>query len=161
MDNFEAFSSAHWPSLVRTAYLLGCVPSDAEDCAQTALATMWEKWALVQRAGNPEAYAYRILVNTVRRAQRRKWNGERPTGNLVRPEEAGRSQGDRDAMIDLMSALRALPADQRAVVVLRFLHDKSEAEIADILDIPAGTVKSRSARAIRALRAHISEEPPS
>ncbi len=161
MDDFEAFASVRWPGLVRTAYLMGCSPADAEDCAQTALTAMWRSWPRVLGAQNPEAYAFRILINTVRRSQRRRWGGEKPVGDPVGGDDPGPDLGDPDAAIDLRGALRTLPPDQRAVIVLRFLHDKSEAEIGAILDIPAGTVKSRSARGIRALRAHMNQEPPS
>jgi len=156
MGDFDSFAAARWPGLVRTAYLMGATAHDAEDHAQAALTKVWSNWARVQASDNPEAYTLRILINTVHKARRRRWMGETPTGEVLDPGVS--HVDDRDAALDLRRSLSALPPDQRAVLVLRFLHDKSEAEIADILGVPAGTVKSRSARGISALRAHMSEE---
>jgi RNA polymerase sigma-70 factor (sigma-E family) len=160
MDDFEAFAAANWAGLVRAAYLMGSSSTDAEDHAQTALTVMWRKWSRVQAAEVPDAYAYRILINTVHKARRRRWTGERPTGDLANPDYSHPSTEDPEAALDLRRALLTLPHDQRAVLVLRYLLDKSEADIADILDVPAGTVKSRSARGIEALRAQLNSELP-
>lgn len=156
MADFDSFAAARWPGLVRTAYLMGATVHDAEDHAQAALTKVWKNWARVQASDNPEAYTFRILINTVHKARRRRWMSETPTEEILGAD--GSHVEDRDAGLDLRQALLALPRDQRAVLVLRFLHDKSEAEIADILGVPAGTVKSRSARGISALRAHMSQE---
>jgi RNA polymerase sigma-70 factor (sigma-E family) len=156
---FESFASARWADLVRAAFLMGASASDAEDHAQAALAIIWRKWDRVAAADEPDAYAFRILINTVRRARRRRWTGEQPAAEIRDPcADSGDDPGRHAVAIDLHRALGRLPVDQRAVLVLRYLLDKSEGEIASILEIPAGTVKSRSARGLANLRNHLDQE---
>jgi RNA polymerase sigma-70 factor (sigma-E family) len=104
----------------------------------------------VQR-DNPEAYVRKIMLNTWSSWWRRRWRGEMPAAQL--PEVAG---PDSFAGIDhrhaLRSALARLPPRQRAVVVLRYHQDLSEAQVAELLGISVGTVKSQSARALASLR---------
>lgn len=152
-EEFAAYMSARWPALVRTAVLLGCSPHDAEDIAQTALARCYMSWSKVARADDREAYVYRVLVNAYNDSRRRRWWGERPTA--VMPEPATSAEPaeavDRSDAVD--RALRDLDDSQRAVVVLRFYADLTEAETAAALGLPVGTVKSRQSRALRQLAA--------
>ena len=83
------------------------------------------------------------------RARRRRWRGETPTSPLPERPAGG---GDPDVAESVRAALAALPAEQRAVLVLRYYDDRTEREIADLLDLPPGTVKSRAARGLAALR---------
>ena len=98
-----------------------------------------------------EAYVRRMLANTLVSGRRRKWNGEQPSDEL--PETAGDSVElpllDRHLLWPLVCAL---PARQRAVIVLRYYEDLTEAQIADVLGCAPGTVKSQSSAAIGALR---------
>jgi RNA polymerase sigma factor (sigma-70 family) len=82
----------------------------------------------------------------------RRWNGERPTGALPDNAAPGHALADRDTGAIVRQALMALPADQRAVVVLRYYEGCSEAEIAAVLGYAPGTVKSRASRALASLR---------
>ncbi len=92
------------------------------------------------------------MATTATRWWRRRWTGERPTAEL--PEHAGPHEyepvDDRDR---LRRALAELPARQRAMVVLRFYEDLSEAETAEALGVSVGTVKSTTSRALARLRA--------
>jgi RNA polymerase sigma-70 factor (sigma-E family) len=148
-SGFDEFVATRSRALLRTAYLLTGDHSLAEDLLQTALAKCWFSWGRID--GPPEPYVRRALATTYATWWRRRWRGERPTVELPdRGDPAGTSPiDDRDA---LWRALGALPRRQRAVVVLRYYEDLSEAETAAALGISTGTVKSQAAKALAALR---------
>ncbi len=154
-DDFAAYAAGRWTSLVRSAVLLGCSHSDAEDAAQAALVRTWSGWGRVSRAAEPDAYVYRILVNTLATSRRRKWWGEQPTSAVpeVRTTGATGATGDVELRDVVVSALRGLPVEQRQVLVLRYVADLSERATAEALGIALGTVKSRAARGLAALEA--------
>jgi RNA polymerase sigma-70 factor (sigma-E family) len=138
---------------VRAAVLLGCSRPDAEDAAQEALSRCFAAWSRVRGADDPEAYAYRVLVNGVARGRRRRWWGEVPHAEL--PEPAARADQEPDILLRTAvgAALGRLSREHRQVVVLRFFADLGERRTADVLGVPPGTVKSRTARAIALLAA--------
>lgn len=147
--DFDAFVAARSTQLLRTAYLLTRDHSRAEDLLQTALAKAWLSWHRID--ADPEGYVRKILVNTYATWWRRRWNGETPTGRL--PDAADEHDQDDDALRqDLWAALGRLPRGQRAVVVLRYFEDLTEAETARLLGCSLGTVKSQTARAFTRLR---------
>jgi RNA polymerase sigma-70 factor (sigma-E family) len=150
-QDFTEFVGARWASLYRLAYLLAGSPTGAEDLLQTTLEKAYMNWARIGRMEYAEAYVRRMLANTLVSGRRRAWIGERPRGEL--PETAGDSPElpvlDRSLLWPLVCAL---PARQRAVIVLRYYEDLSEAQIADVLGCAPGTVKSQSSAAIGALR---------
>ena len=117
---------------------------------QTALAKAWFAWGRIE--GTPESYVRRIMLNTYSSWWRRKWNGEEATELL--PERGGVDgvSGRVDDRTDLWQALGRLPKRQRAVVVLRFYEDLSEADTADLLGCSVGTVKSQASKALAKLR---------
>ena len=145
-DDFRAYVDRSWPRLVRTARLLGSGAADAEDVAQSALLKVYLAWDQVSRASNIDGYVYRILVNTRITAARRRSAHEIPTAELDRattPDPA-----PEIVLADLLvGALRTLPQKQRAVVVLRYYADLSVPQIAEVLGVPTGTLKSRLHRA--------------
>ena len=147
--DFAEFVTARSARLLRVAYLLTRDWALAEDLLQSSLAKAWTAWRRIE--GDPEPYVRRILVNTYTSWWRRRWHHERPIGEL--PDQAGpdehRGYDDRD---QLARALGRLPRQQRAVLVLRYYEDLSEAQIADALGISPGTVKSHAAKAIAKLR---------
>jgi RNA polymerase sigma-70 factor (sigma-E family) len=143
---FDAFVVARSPALLRTAYLLVHDEALAEDLLQTSLTKAWFAWQRIER--EPEAYVRRILVTTSASWWRRRWTAEAPTADL--PERPS-VEGPADKQ-DLWDAVGHLPGRQRAVVVLRYLEDRSEAETADLLGCAVGTVKSQAAKALATLR---------
>jgi RNA polymerase sigma-70 factor (sigma-E family) len=148
-ESFEVFVAARSSALLRTAYLLTHDSQLAEDLLQTALAKAWRAW---DRLGDrPEAYVRRILVNTYSTWWRRKWNGEVPTDVLPESAAANPETGSSSAL-ELRAALARLPRRQRAVLVLRFFEDLTEAETANLLDCSVGTVKSQTSKALAKLR---------
>jgi RNA polymerase sigma-70 factor (sigma-E family) len=151
-EDFEEFASGRWLRLARSAMLLGASHAEAEDLAQTVLMRCYISWAKVTAAASVEAYVARMLVNEFSRSRRRRWWQERPTAVLPdvgTPDATSRIDG-ADAVA---RALAGLAQGQRAVVVLRHFVNLSERQIADVLDIPEGTVKSRLSRAHERLAA--------
>ncbi len=144
---FEAFVAARSAALLRTAYLLTRDHALAEDLLQTALTKAYLAWRRIE--GDPEPYVRRIVVNTYASWWRRKWNGERPTDELPETGVADQRLGESG---DLWEALGRLPRRQRAVVVLRYFEDLTEAQTADLLGIAVGTVKSQTSKALASLR---------
>lgn len=154
--DFSEYVAARRASLVRAVVLLGCPVADAEDIVQSALLKCHRSWRRVQRADQPEAYVYRVLVNTFRDTRSRRWTGEVPTDVL--PDEGHES--DHLTGYEVRRALASMSNDHREVLVLRYFADLSEAEAARVLGIPPGTVKSRTARALAALSTHPSLRSP-
>ena len=156
-EEFREFVAARSGALLRTAYLLAGDWATAEDLLQTALTKTYLAWKRLGGIEAIEPYARRVLVNTSTSWWRRRWHGERPTDVL--PERAGvdeiEQQLDRDA---LWRHLSALPARQRAVLVLRFYEDMSEAQTAALLEISPGTVKSQTSRALSTLRRRLGSQ---
>lgn len=149
---FDEYVAASWPRLVRAAMLMGCAHHEAEDTVQTALTRCLVKWSKVRRADDRDAYVHRILVNTYITGKRRKWHGERPTQHL--PETPMEDATDEIIQRDsVRQALLRLPLDQRVAVTLRYFLNLSEAQMATALNVAPGTVKSRLARALKALAA--------
>lgn len=150
--SFAAFVEARAPRLLRTAWLLTGDAVAAEDLLQSALARTWPHWPALAAGGEAEAYVRRAMVNTQISWWRRRWRGEVPTAEP--PERP--STSDAYAAVDdraaLGAALRTLPPRQRAVVVLRYYEDLSEAQVAATLGCSVGTVKSQNAKALARLR---------
>ena len=149
---FTDWVAARHPTLRRTAYLLCAGDAHgADDLTQATLAKMYLAWGRLRDRHDIDAYARRVMVNehrsTWRKASRRH---EVVTGQL--PERAVPAQeydGERDT---LWALVQTLPPKQRAVIVLRYYEDLSEAEIAHALGVSAGTVKSQASRALAKLR---------
>ena len=148
---FEDFVAAASPRLFRAAYAISRDHHHAEDAVQAALVKAYVRWRRIAGTERPEAYVRRMVVNEVLSWRRRASSGELPTGAL--PEPAGAEQTALLAESDAMwSAIGLLPPRQRAVLVLRYYEQLSEAEIADTLGIRPGTVKSQCAAALTNLR---------
>ena len=146
-SDFDVFVLTRTRPLLRTAYLLVGDEQRAEDLLQTALAKAWFAWRRIE--WDPEAYVRRVMVTTSASWWRRRWNGELPTADL--PENPTKD-GDEVHDHDLWLALRHLPPRQRAIVVLRYLEDRSERETAFLMGCSVGTVKSQTSRALAKLR---------
>jgi RNA polymerase sigma-70 factor (sigma-E family) len=156
-EEFRDFVAARSAALLRTAYLLAGDWATAEDLLQTTLTKTYLAWKRLGEIEAVEPYARRVLANTATSWWRRRWHGERPTEVL--PERAAPDRIDEQIERDaLWRHVRALPRRQRAVLVLRFYEDMSEAQTAAILDISAGTVKSQTSRALSTLRRKLDAE---
>jgi RNA polymerase sigma-70 factor (sigma-E family) len=152
-EEFAAFVAARYRALVRTGLLLTGDIGHAEDLTQAALIRTYLAWGRLREQENAEAYARRTLVRLAERARRRRWTGEVAAERVPEPSSATAvGTGPDDLALDMRAALAALPVGQRAVLVLRYLDDQSEAETARLLGISLGTVKSRAARGLASLR---------
>jgi RNA polymerase sigma-70 factor (sigma-E family) len=150
--SFSTFVSARSRHLLQTAYLLTGDRHRAEDLLQTALTRAYLRWDRIV-SEDPEGYVRRTLANAHIDWWRRKPWREEPTAEL--PEVAMPDQASAyDVREAVLQALAGLSRRQRAVVVLRYYEDLSEAEIAGVLGCSAGTVKSAASRAMTKLRAH-------
>jgi len=153
---FRQFVAARSAALLRTAYLLVGDWAHAEDLLQATLTKTYLAWRRLGEIESVEPYARRVLVTTATSWWRRRWHGERPTA--VIPDRAAPDRFDeRVERQALWRHVRALPARQRAVLVLRFYEDLTEAETARVLGVAVGTVKSQCARALASLRSQLAE----
>ncbi|MGN9775041.1 SigE family RNA polymerase sigma factor [Micromonospora sp. H33] len=152
-DGYVAFVESHQHRLLRAAYLVCGNRHQAEDLLQEALLKLALRWSSV-RDGDPGAYVrailYRDAVSWWRR-RRREWLSAYP------PEQVTRD-GDGDLRLALHRALGQLPPRQRAVLVLRYFEDLTEAATAEALGVSVGTVKSQCHAALRRLR-EVAPEP--
>jgi RNA polymerase sigma-70 factor (sigma-E family) len=151
-EEFDAFMRGRWPVMVRLGYALTGDVGHAEDLAQAAFARAYASWGRVRRAGDPDAYVRRIVINEHHGRFRKRRVAEELRGDLgdtAGGQQAHQAVDDRWALLD---ALRALGPRQRAVVVLRYWLDLSEAETAAALNCSVGTVKSQASRALATLR---------
>ncbi|MEH0973583.1 SigE family RNA polymerase sigma factor [Micromonospora sp. CPCC 205546] len=156
-EEFRDFVAARSSALLRTAYLLSGDWATAEDLLQTALTKTYLAWRRLGGIEAIEPYARRVMINTSTSWWRRRWHGERPTEVL--PERAGVDEIEQQLDRDLLwRHLSALPSRQRAVLVLRFYEDMSEAQTAALLGISPGTVKSQTSRALGTLRRRMGAE---
>jgi RNA polymerase sigma-70 factor (sigma-E family) len=148
---FRDYVTARRPSLLRMAYLLTHNLADAEDLLQSALAKTYQAWGRIEDANALDGYVRRAMVNTHISWWRRRRVEEYPTDDI--PDQAVADHaGDSELSDALRRALDRLPSRMRAAVVLRYYEDMSEAEIAEVLGISQGTVKSTVSRAVAKLR---------
>ncbi len=157
---FRDYVAARQRALLRSAWLLTGDWHAAEDIVQAALVRVWPRWTRVAAGGDPDAYVRRAVVNVYLTARRRRWHGEYAAATPPdRPDPA-----DPYAAVELRDTLaRVLPAlgrRQRAIVVLRYFDDLTEAQVAEVMGCSIGTVKSQSAKALAKLRAALGPYEP-
>lgn len=147
--DFADFVAARSGSLLRTAFLLTGDHQRAEDLVQITLTKIYLRWQRVARMDEPTAYARRVLINEA--SSRRWWRSSAELVGVV-PDRPTGAADDRFAISDVVwNAVLALSPRQRAVVVLRYYEGLSEWEIADVLGVAVGTVKSTAHAANRHL----------
>jgi RNA polymerase sigma-70 factor (sigma-E family) len=147
---FGAFFVSHYGRLYALGVLLTGDRGQAEELAQDALVRTYGRWALVGPPDDPASFARRVLINRHRSLLRR---GVVEARQLLRLGADAQPVADQpeDAMV-MWAAVRQLPPRQRAVIVLRYYEDLSELEVARLLGLPLGTVKSLGRRGLGRLR---------
>lgn len=157
---FTEFVATRGQVLLRAAYALTGEQHAAEDLVQTALAKAMLRWSKIH--GNAEPYVRQILYHEYVSGWRRLWRRSEfsmadppePVVAVGRPAD-GHQTDAANLRLALRDALRVLPPRQRAVVVLRYLEDLSEQQVAEILGCTTGTVGSQASRALATLRKHV------
>ncbi|MGH8890605.1 MAG: SigE family RNA polymerase sigma factor [Acidothermaceae bacterium] len=151
----DEFIRLRAPALHRYCLLIAGNEHEAADLLQDSLIRAGLHWSKVKAADNPDAYVRAIVVRTHLNRLRR-WRRERVVAVLPEvawiPADLPFVEGDAD----IWQALRELAPRQRAVVVLRFYEQMTEAEIAEALGVTVGTVKSQLSRAIATMRVRLS-----
>ncbi|WP_067491214.1 SigE family RNA polymerase sigma factor [Actinomadura hibisca] len=149
---YEQFVTTRAHALLRYGYVLTGDPDDAADLVQEGLVRLRAAWPKVVNKDDPEGYLRTIMarqhVSLWRRRRRERLVDDVPERHY---QDAGLERAERDPR--LWAALAALPRRQRAVLVLRYYEDMADEEIARVLGISRGTVRSQAARALDKLRA--------
>ncbi len=149
--DFRDYVASRGRALLRSAYLLTGNLADAEDLVQSALAKTFQAWDRIVDRSAIDGYVRRAMVNTHISWWRRRRIDEYPTDEVPDQPVADHS-GRSDLHDSLQRAIDRLPQRMRAAVVLRYFEDMTEAEIADVLGVSQGTVKSTVSRAVAKLR---------
>jgi len=152
-DGLREFVEREWAPLVRLAYLLTGDRGHAEDLVQAALEKTHRRWDKVARMDAPIAYVRRVMVNTAISWRRRRRVVEVPL--LAADGPVSDPYAPVDQRQQVLVALRRLPPRMRAVLVLRYFADLSEADVADALGCSVGSVKSQASRGLSRLREHL------
>jgi RNA polymerase sigma-70 factor (sigma-E family) len=149
---FVAFVDRRAGRHLRAALLLTGDWHAAEDLVQTCLVKLYRVWPRLDSSTDLDAYLRRMLMNAQLSWWRVRWRREVPVATI--PDRAGEADGqDRQARAAVVrQALQALPARQRAVLVLRFFEDLPVTEVAGLLGCSEGAVKTQTHRGIRKLR---------
>jgi len=154
-EEFSAFAAASHDRLRRTAYLLCGDWHRASDIVQEALIRVYVAWPRLDTSGGLPAYARRAVVSVAIDQSRKRSSSERPTASDRQSASSYDLAGEVSDRQALLQALATLPPRQRACVVLRYFEDLPVAEVAALLKVSDGTVKSQTARAIDTLRTRL------
>lgn len=154
---FEEFAAARTAALLRYAHVLTGSPERAQDLVQDALTGAWRRWDRIA-AGSPEGYVRTSILHGYLGSYRRVGRWEQPSPSLPdgRVEDHSDAAVDRDAVV---AALAQLPPRMRAVLVLRYFEDMTEAQAAAAMGVSVGTVKSTASKALAKLRAEADLRP--
>jgi RNA polymerase sigma-70 factor (sigma-E family) len=154
---YSEYVAARLSSLRRLAGVLCGDWDRADDLVQATLTKLYVHWGRVQAATHPDAYARAVLVREFARERRSVWARRVSLSGTVSDWPA--AGADQDAVLDLRAAVAALPARQRATLVLRFYCDLNVDQAAGVLGCSPGTVKSQTAKALTAVRRALGPAP--
>src|SRR5262245_1293131 len=156
--DFVEYVSASLARLHRTAYFMCGDLDRAQDLVQATLVSLYAAWHSAKKADNLDGYVHRILVRRFIDERRSAWSRV-----LLRDRLPESVEGQGDAVVErdaIVTALRTLPAGQRAVIVLRYYSDLTVEQTASALGCSTGNVKSQCARGLAALRAKLESSTP-
>jgi RNA polymerase sigma-70 factor (sigma-E family) len=154
---YTEYVVARLSSLRRLAAVLCDDWQRADDLVQATLTKLYVHWGRVRAASHADAYARAVLVHEFLHERRSAW--VRRVSLHARVTDFPAAAADHDAVLDLRAAVAALPARQRATLVLRFYCDLSVDQAAEILGCSPGTVKSQTARALEGVRRALGTAP--
>lgn len=148
---FTDFVAARGSALYRYGYVLTGNAEDAADLTQEALMRLGDAWPRVRKRDDPEGYVRTIMA----RLHISVWRRLRKERLVAAVPEVGYTEDHIGDDVGLWNELKGLPPKQRAVLVLRYYEDLSDQEIAELLGISRGTVRSQAARALNKLRVRV------
>ncbi|WP_246267480.1 SigE family RNA polymerase sigma factor [Nonomuraea typhae] len=154
---FESFVADRLGALFRYALVLTGDRHDAEDLVQEALTRTGLSWRRVRRKDDPEGYVRTAML----RIMANRWRRPLREVSVAAPPEPAREDQALELVLadaELHTRLATLPPRMRAVLVLRYVEERSEQEIATLLGCSRGTVKSQASRALAKLRAAMERE---
>jgi RNA polymerase sigma-70 factor (sigma-E family) len=154
---YLAYVHGRLPALRRVAYLLSG-DDQADDLVQETITKLYARWQRISRVDNVDAYVHKMLVRAFLDEKRRGWWKVALPGTP--PERPATAGGDPDDRAVLRAALAKIPPRQQAVLVLRFLCDRSVNDVAEILECSPGTVKSQTSHGLAALRRQLGDRSP-
>ncbi|MEU7897020.1 SigE family RNA polymerase sigma factor [Nonomuraea sp. NPDC049152] len=155
--SFESFVTMRLPALYRYAMVLTGDRHDAEDLVQEALTRTGVRWRKVVRKDDPEGYVRTAMV----RIMANRWRRPKREVVVATPPEAAVEDHRLERLLaeaSLRSHISELPPRMRAVLVLRYVEERGEEEIARLLGCSRGTVKSQASRALARLRAALESQ---
>ena len=150
--DFDAFVAARTPALLRAAYLLTSDQHLAEDLVQTALEKAVTHWSSIRVAAAAESYVRRTMYREQVSLWRRRRVTELPASVVPEPRRGDAAVDVVENRVVVRQALMRLGRRQRTVIVLRYFEDLTEQQVAEVLNISVGTVKSQTHKALAHLR---------
>jgi RNA polymerase sigma-70 factor (sigma-E family) len=151
-DDYRDFVTQQARGLGRLAYLLLGDQHAAEDLTAEVFLAVWRQWHQVSQADRPIAYVRRVMVNQAAAHFARKAREREGLERLSHVTTDSLADPDSAAVVDVQAALLRLPPRRRACLVLRFAFDLTEREVAAILGVSVGTVKSQTFKAAAQFR---------
>ena len=163
LTDFEQYTAEYSPELTRFCIKLCVNVEDAEDLFQDTWTRAFEKFEQYRPEYNFKNWLFAICANIFKNSKKEKYNSTKAIFNSDEEKERVMrsipgAQKDIDEYLDLQAAILSLPKKHRVVLVLYYFKEFSQREIAGILDIPEGTVKSRLNTAKKLLRRRFTYE---
>ena len=159
-ESFRAFVTSRQHALLRTAYLLTGDQGLAEDLVQSALEKTLRRWSAIRAPAAVEAYVRQAMYREQVSLWRRKRVIEVPSAEMPEPRQTLLPGDAVEDHLVLQNALRRIGGRQRTVLVLRYFEDLSEQQVADVLGLSVGTVKSQAHRGLARLREAFGDREP-
>jgi RNA polymerase sigma-70 factor (sigma-E family) len=155
---FEEFARARLPAVLAFATVLSGQRATAEDLAQEVLIRVHARWDTIGQLDRPEMYVRKMVLNEFLSWRRRSWRLI-PSGTELAAGTAPDHAADYAEHEALLAEIAKLPRRQRAVLVLRYYEDRSDADIAELLGCAPGSVRAYASRALAALRVELRPKP--
>ena len=156
---FEEFAASRLPAVLAFAAVLTGQRATAEDIAQEVLIRAYARWNMIGDLDRPEFYVRKMVLNEFLSWRRRSWRLI-PVGDAADPGNSSFDLADQYAdRSALLAEIGKLPRRQRAVLVLRYYEDRSDAQIAELLGCRPATVRAYASRALAALRIEMGSQP--
>jgi RNA polymerase sigma-70 factor (sigma-E family) len=156
---FEEFAASRLSAVLAFAAVLTGQRATAEDIAQEVLIRACARWDTIGGLDQPEFYVRKMVLNEFLSWRRRSWRLI-PAGDAAAAAQSTSDRADQYAERSaLLAEISKLPRRQRAVIVLRYYEDRSDAEIAELLGCRPATVRAYASRALAALRVEMGSQP--